>query len=152
MDGRLCRQASRPRRTHEQQANFGYTWKGGTRKTQTSPTCTQPIRDMVRSWVRGKRAWFDGGEREKTYSEVPTQALLGEVSCWDDIPLKRNKVELEPLGACHERQGERAPTPQQERVPRQTNKQNNFLCLVIGSGTQTDQWWSTSTARLDKGG
>ena len=53
--------------------------------------------------VRGKRAWFGGGERGKTYSEVPAWALLGEVSCWDDIPPKRSKVELKPLDACHER-------------------------------------------------
>ena len=57
---------------------------------------------MVRSWVRGKRAWFGGGKRGKTYFEVPTQALLGEVSCWDDIPPKRSKAELESLGACNE--------------------------------------------------
>ena len=38
------------------------------------------------SWVRGKRAWFGGGERGKTYFEVLARALLGEVSCWDDIP------------------------------------------------------------------
>ena len=42
--------------------------------------------------------WGEG----KTYSEVPTQALLGEMSYWDDIPPKRSKDELESLGACHE--------------------------------------------------
>ena len=42
------------------------------------------------------------GER-KTYSKVPTQALLGEISCWDDIPPKGSKDELGPLGARHER-------------------------------------------------
>ena len=41
------------------------------------------------------------GER-KTYSRIPTQTLLQEMSCWDDIPSKKSKVELEPLGACHE--------------------------------------------------
>ena len=25
------------------------------------------------------------------------------MSCWDDIPPKREKDKLEPLGACHER-------------------------------------------------
>ena len=44
---------------------FGYTWKEGTRKAQTSPACTQPIQSTVRSWVRGKRAWFGGEERER---------------------------------------------------------------------------------------
>ena len=38
----------------------------------------------------------------KTYYGILAQALLGEMSCWDDIPPKRSKVELEPLGACHE--------------------------------------------------
>ena len=39
---------------------------------QTSTACTQPIQNMVSSWVRGKRAWFGGGERGKTYFEVST--------------------------------------------------------------------------------
>ena len=39
---------------------------------------------------------------EKTYSGVPAQALLGEMSYWNEIPPKRSKDELEPLGACHE--------------------------------------------------
>ena len=43
--------------------------------------------------------WWGEG---KTYFGVPTQALLGEMYCWDDIRPKRNKDELEPLGACHE--------------------------------------------------
>ena len=55
------------------------------------------------SWVRGKRRHgLAVGEREKTYSGVLAQALLGKMSCWDDIPPKRSKDELEPLGACHE--------------------------------------------------
>ena len=37
----------------------------GTCKAQTSPACTQPIQETVRSWVKGKRAWFGGGERGK---------------------------------------------------------------------------------------
>ena len=41
-------------------------------------------------------------EEGKTYSRVPTQALLREMSCWDDILSKRSKDELESLGACHE--------------------------------------------------
>ena len=77
-------------------------WKEGMHKAQTSPACTQPIQDMVRSWVRDKRAWFGGGESGKTYFEVPTRTLLGEVFCWNDIPPKRSKVEFEPLGVYHE--------------------------------------------------
>ena len=65
MDGRLCRQASRPRRMSEQQADFRHIWKEGTRKAQTLPVYTQPIQDVVRSWVSGKRAWFGGEERGK---------------------------------------------------------------------------------------
>ena len=42
--------------------------------------------------------WGEG----KTYFGVPTQALLGEMSCWDDISPKGSKDELGPLGACHE--------------------------------------------------
>ena len=61
----MGRQASKPRQTHEQQADFGHIGKGGTRKAETSPTCTPPIWDMVRSWVRGKRAWFGGRDRGK---------------------------------------------------------------------------------------
>ena len=57
--------ADQPWQTHEQQADFEHTWKRGTRKAQTPPAYTQPIQDTVRSWVRGKRAWFGGGGREK---------------------------------------------------------------------------------------
>ena len=85
---------------HKQQVDFGHTWKKGMRKAQTSPACTQPIQDIVSSWVRGKRAWFSGREKGKTYFEVAARALLGEVSCWDNISPKRSKTELEPLGAC----------------------------------------------------
>ena len=39
-NSRLCRQASRPRWTRKQQADFGHIWKEGTRKAQTSPAYT----------------------------------------------------------------------------------------------------------------
>ena len=48
------------------------------------------------------RVWFGGGEKGGAYSRVPAQNLLGEMSCWDDIPPKRGRDELEPLSACHE--------------------------------------------------
>ena len=51
---------------------------------------------------REERAWSGGGEREITYSRVLAQTLLGEMSCWDDMPSKRNKDDLEPLSASHE--------------------------------------------------
>ena len=71
---------------------FGHIWKGGTSKAQAPPACTQPIKDKVRSWVRGRRAWFGGGERGKVYFEIPAEALLREVSCWDDTLPKRSKL------------------------------------------------------------
>ena len=40
--------------------------------------------------------WGEG----KTYSRVPTQAFLGDMFCWDDIPPKGSKDELGPLGAA----------------------------------------------------
>ena len=42
--------------------------------------------------------WGEG----KTYYGVLTYDILGEMSNWDDIPPKRSKDELEPLGAYHE--------------------------------------------------
>ena len=66
-----------PQQTHKQQVDFGHTWKKGMRKAQTSPACTQSIQDTMRSWVKGNRAWFGGGERGKTYFEVFAWALLG---------------------------------------------------------------------------
>ena len=50
----------------------------------------------------GQKAWSGGWEREKTYFGVLAQALLGEMSCWNDMSLKRSKDEFEPPGACHE--------------------------------------------------
>ena len=87
---------------HKQRTSCGRTQKWSTRKAQTSLTCTQPIQEMVghRSKVRENMVWR-WGER-KAYSGVPTQALLGEMSCWDDILPKRNDDKLELLGACHE--------------------------------------------------
>ena len=38
---------------------------------------------------------------EGAYFGVPTQALLGEISYWDDIPSKIGKYKLESLGACY---------------------------------------------------
>ena len=42
--------------------------------------------------------WGEG----KTYSGVLAQAILGEMSYWDDILPKRSKDEWELLGVCHE--------------------------------------------------
>ena len=55
------------------------------------------------SWVRGHGLAVGRGIKKKTYYGVIAQALLGEMFCWDDMPPKRSKDELEPPGACHER-------------------------------------------------
>ena len=41
--------------------------------------------------------WGEGG----AYFGVLAQALLGEMSCWDDISSKRGKHELESLDSCY---------------------------------------------------
>ena len=78
--------------------------------THGSGACTRPkhlplVPNQYRSgglWVRGKRGYSLAVERKgKVYSEVPAQAFLVEMSCWDDIPPKRGKCELESLSACH---------------------------------------------------
>ena len=64
--------------------------------------CTKPIQEVVGHGLEVREGmvwrWGEG----KTYSGVPTQALLGKMSCWVDIQPKRSKDELESLGACHE--------------------------------------------------
>ena len=52
------------------------------------------------SWVRGRGLVV--GREKKTYSGIFAQTFLREMSCWDDMPPKRSKDELEPPGACHE--------------------------------------------------
>ena len=65
MDNKLCREASRPRQTNGQQADFGHIWKEGTRKAQAPPACIQPIQEMVRSGVRDSKGmvwWWGEGK------------------------------------------------------------------------------------------
>ena len=86
---------------------------------------------MVQRWGKGK-----------TYSGVLAQALLGEMSCQDEISPKRSNNELEPLGACHEGQRETTHTAAGKgaMANKQTNKQNSLLYLVMGSGAaSTDE-------------
>ena len=53
-------------------------------------------------WVRGKRGYgLVMGRRVKSILGFLLKALLREMSCWEDIPLKMGKDELESLGACH---------------------------------------------------
>ena len=54
------------------------------------------------SWVKGNRGHgLAVGRGEKSIPRFLLKLLWGEMSCWDDVPPKRSKVELEPLGACH---------------------------------------------------
>ena len=39
-----------------------------------------------------QRAWFGGGERGKIYFFCSGSGSFGEVSCWDDLLLKRGKL------------------------------------------------------------
>ena len=42
--------------------------------------------------------WGEG----KAYFGIPTQILLEVMSSWDELPPKKSKDKLEPLGACHD--------------------------------------------------
>ena len=64
----------------------------------------QPVLSQYRGggpWVRGKRGCSLAVGRRGAYFRVPTQALLGEMSYWDDISPKSSKYKLESLGACY---------------------------------------------------
>ena len=54
---------------------------------------------LVPSQYRGGGPWVKG--KGKAYFGVPAQTLSGEMSCWDDIPPKRDIDELESLSACY---------------------------------------------------
>ena len=89
------------------------------------------------SGLRGKKGYgLAVGRKGKAYYGVLALALLGEMSCWDDIPPKRSKAELESLGACHKGEGERRHLDHSRKGchGRQTNK-IVFFCLTMGSGT-----------------
>ena len=102
MSSRMHRRVSRSWQTHEQRTSFWRTQEMehvqslGT--TNLYLTNTRVVGHGLE--VRGGMVWRWG--EGKAYSRVLAQTFLGEISCWDDIPLKRGKDELEPLGACHE--------------------------------------------------
>jgi len=52
------------------------------------------------SELREGMVWRRG--EGKAYFGIPPHILLGVMSYWNDIPPKRRKDELEPIGACHE--------------------------------------------------
>ena len=94
--GRTYRPISRSRQMHEQQAKkVKHAQDLGT--TNLYPTNI----GSGGSWVRGKRGHGLAVGREKTYFGVFARALLEEMSCWDNMPPKRSKDELEPLDACY---------------------------------------------------
>ena len=66
--------------------------------TSLYPANTRGGEVMGQRW-EGMVWWWREG---KTYSGVSTRTLLGDTSCWDDIPPKGSKDELGLLGACHE--------------------------------------------------
>ena len=72
-------------------------------EARARPKHHQPVPSQYRKWwVMGQWAWSGSGQREKTYSRVLAQVLLGKMSYWDNMPPKRSKDKLEPPGACHE--------------------------------------------------
>ena len=52
------------------------------------------------SWVRGHGLAVGNGK--KPIIGFLLRLFLGEMSCWDDMPPKRSKDELEPPSTCHE--------------------------------------------------
>ena len=72
----------------------------------TKPKYHQPVPSQYRNggpWVKSKKGYGLALERRgEPILEFP-QILLGKMFCWDDIPSKRGKDELESLGACPER-------------------------------------------------
>ena len=95
----MCKRASRPWQT--QQASFGHIQKLSTYEAQTSPAYTQPIQEVVGHGSEVKGYGLVVGRGENLFWGSCSDSF-GEMSYWDDIPPKRSKDELEPLGACHE--------------------------------------------------
>ena len=80
--------------------------------------------------------WFDGGEKGGAYFGVPAQSLLGEMSCWDDIPPKRGKHKLESPGACYRGLVRENPSPYSKGSAKGSRKQNkNYFCLGMRHDT-----------------
>ena len=112
---------------------------------------SQRLEGMVWRWGKGK-----------TYSGVHVQALLGEMSCQDDMPLKGNKDELGPLGACHEGQEERERESTRIVADKSVMASKQRKQSSLSGGTaRTGKWWwlsdwqtskwSARTPRPDKG-
>ena len=48
------------------------------RKAHARPRSHQPIHSTMRSWVRGKSAWFSGGERERPILRFLSRLFWGK--------------------------------------------------------------------------
>ena len=72
-------------------------------EAQAPPTCTQPIRDLVGLWVRGKGVWFGGREKGGDLFLQLLPKLFWEVrpTRMADHP-KEARLREELLDACHE--------------------------------------------------
>ena len=81
----------------KQWTNMGVKYAQGSGTTYLYPANTEEVGH--RSEVREGVVWQWG--ETGAYFEVLAQAFLGEMSCWDDIPPKSGKYELESLGAYY---------------------------------------------------
>ena len=85
----------------ESQKCNGLIWKWS---THTRLRHYLPIPSQYRGGgpqVKGMRGFGLAIGRRGAYFGVPAQALLGEMSCWDDNSSKRGKRELESLDTCY---------------------------------------------------
>ena len=111
------------------------------KKARARPRHHQPVPSQYRAWWgRGseiQRVWFGGGEREKIYFEVSVYALSRKCPVGMAYYLKKaswvGTIRCMPWGIGRKKW----PRPWQERVPRQTSKQNILPCLAMG-GRHTD--------------
>ena len=76
---------------------MGVKYAQGSGTTYLYPANTEEVGH--RSEVREGVVWQWG--ETGAYFGVPVQTLLEEMFCWDVIPLKIGKHELESLGACY---------------------------------------------------
>ena len=88
---------------HKRQVDLGHTWRESTHEAQAPPAYTQPIWDLVGSWVRDKGVWFGGGEKGGNLFLGLLPKLFWEVrpAGMADHP-KEARLRKELLGACHE--------------------------------------------------
>ena len=73
-------------------------------EAQAPPACTQPIWELVRLWVRGKRGivWWWGEGKRPILRVLPKLFWEVRPARMTDHP-KEARLKEEPLGACHER-------------------------------------------------